>query len=103
MLEGRLRRALGRLNPSLPPDALEDAYRKISRAEAPTLVERNRILHRMLAKRGAKRLGRAEAIAVTALSERGYKMRRNGRYFTPSIPRSIEAAIASYPASFGCR
>ena len=48
LLEGRLRSALARLNPGLPPDALEDAYRKLSRAEAPTLVERNRLLHRML-------------------------------------------------------
>jgi len=48
LLEGRLRSALTRLNPGLPPDALEDAYRKLSRAEAPTLVERNRLLHRML-------------------------------------------------------
>ena len=48
ILEGRLRQALVRLNPNLPPDALEDAYRKLTRADAPSLVERNRAVHRML-------------------------------------------------------
>src|SRR5574341_1031721 len=37
-----------RLNPDLPPEALEDAYRKLTRADAPSLVERNRAAHRML-------------------------------------------------------
>ncbi len=48
ILEQRLRAALARLNPSLPADALEDAYRKFTRADAPSLVERNRAVHRML-------------------------------------------------------
>jgi type I restriction enzyme R subunit len=48
LLERRLRPALVRLNPDLPPEALEDAYRKLTRVDAPSLVERNRALHRML-------------------------------------------------------
>ncbi len=48
VLEGRLREALARLNPDLPTEALEDAYRKLTRSDAPSLVERNRIVHRML-------------------------------------------------------
>ncbi len=48
MLENRLRQALVRLNPDLPPEALEDAYRKLTRSDAPTLIERNRAVHRML-------------------------------------------------------
>src|SRR5713101_451653 len=48
LLEGRLRQALVRLNPDLPAEALEDAYRKLTRADAPTLVERNRAVHKML-------------------------------------------------------
>ncbi len=48
LLEGRLRQALNRLNPNLPPEALEDAYRKLTRLDAPSLIERNRALHRML-------------------------------------------------------
>ena len=48
VLEERLRRALARLNPDLPPEALEDAYRKLTRADAPSLIERNRAGHRML-------------------------------------------------------
>ena len=48
VLEGRLRQALTRLNPQLPTEAIEDAYRKLMRVDAPSLVERNRAIHRML-------------------------------------------------------
>ena len=48
VLERRLRQALARLNPDLPPEALEDAFRKLTRADAPSLLERNRAVHRML-------------------------------------------------------
>jgi type I restriction enzyme R subunit len=48
VLEQRLRDALVRLNPDLPPEALEDAFRKITRPEGPTLEARNRVFHRQL-------------------------------------------------------
>ena len=48
VLEGRLRQSLDRLNPDLPAEALEDAYRKLTRTDAPSLLERNRAVHRML-------------------------------------------------------
>lgn len=48
VLEGRLRQTLERLNPDLPAEALEDAYRKLTRSDAPSLVERNRAVHLML-------------------------------------------------------
>jgi type I restriction enzyme R subunit len=48
LLEGRLRQALVRLNPDLPHEALEEAYRKLTRVDAPSLVERNRAVHRLL-------------------------------------------------------
>ena len=48
LLERRLRQALARLNPDRPPDALEDAFRELTRVDAPSLVEKNRALHRML-------------------------------------------------------
>jgi type I restriction enzyme R subunit len=44
----RLHQALVRLNPSLPPEALDDAFRKLMRTDAPSLIERNRAVHRML-------------------------------------------------------
>ncbi len=47
-LERRLRLALVALNPELPHDAIEDAYRKLMRLDAPSLIERNRNLHRLL-------------------------------------------------------
>ena len=48
LLERRLRDALARLNPDLPPDALDDAFRKLTRPEGSTLEARNRAFHRML-------------------------------------------------------
>src|SRR5690242_4078799 len=48
IIEGRLRSALVRLNEQLPSEALEDAFRKVTRVDAPTLIERNRAAHRML-------------------------------------------------------
>jgi type I restriction enzyme, R subunit len=48
VLEGRLRQALVRLNPDLPAEAFEDAFRKLMRTDAPSLLERNRALHRLL-------------------------------------------------------
>jgi type I restriction enzyme R subunit len=48
ILEGRLRKALTRLNPDLPPEAVEDAFRKLTRLDAQSLLERNRATHRML-------------------------------------------------------
>jgi type I restriction enzyme R subunit len=48
VLAGRLREALARLNKAIPPEALEDAFRKLTRPEAVSLIANNRILHRML-------------------------------------------------------
>ena len=48
VLESRLRDALAVLNPSLPVDAIDDAFRKLTRAEGSTLEDRNRAFHRML-------------------------------------------------------
>ena len=48
VLEGRLRDALARLNPALPAEAIEDAFRKLTRPGGATLETRNRAVHRML-------------------------------------------------------
>jgi len=48
VLELRLRDALARLNPSLPAEALDDAFRKLSRPEGAEPAGRNRALHRLL-------------------------------------------------------
>ena len=48
ILEARLRNALVRLNPGLPAEALEDAFRKLTRPEGADLVARNRAAHRLL-------------------------------------------------------
>ena len=48
VLDGRLRQALFLLNPDLPQEALDDAYRKLIRSDAPSLVERNCATNRIL-------------------------------------------------------
>lgn len=48
VLEERLRRALVRLNPDLSAEAIEAAFRRLTRPEGPTLETRNRAFHRML-------------------------------------------------------
>ena len=48
VLSHRLRDALAVLNSSLPVDALDDAFRKLTRPEGSTLIARNRAFHRML-------------------------------------------------------
>ena len=47
-LERRLQDALAELNPGLPTTAVDDAFRKLTRPEGPTLEARNRAFHRML-------------------------------------------------------
>ena len=41
VLERRLRDALGTLNPNLPAEALEQAVRKVTRPESPSLIVNN--------------------------------------------------------------
>lgn len=48
ILVRRLRDALARLNPDLPAEALEDAFRKLARPEGAEPMQRNRALHRLL-------------------------------------------------------
>ncbi len=48
LLTVRLREALGRLNPHLPDEMLEDILRKVQQTETPSLVEENNRLHRYL-------------------------------------------------------
>jgi Type I site-specific restriction-modification system, R (restriction) subunit and related helicases len=48
VLAQRLRDALARLNTTLPAEALEDAFRKLTRPEGVDLLQRNRALHRLL-------------------------------------------------------
>ena len=48
VLQQRLRNALAQLNPNLPSEALDDAYRKLTRPEGSSLEARNRDFHRML-------------------------------------------------------
>ncbi len=48
LLEERLRSALVALNPDIPAEALEDAFRKVTRPDSPNLIVNNRQFHKML-------------------------------------------------------
>ena len=48
VLVGRLQTALKNINPNIPPDVIEEAVRKIARADSPSLIENNRRFHRTL-------------------------------------------------------
>ncbi len=48
VLERRLRQTLQRLNPKVPKDALEEAFRKLTRLDSPSLVVNNHSLHNYL-------------------------------------------------------
>ncbi len=49
VLEGRLRQALQQLNPHVPFEALEEALRKLTRPDSPSLIASNHIIHKFLA------------------------------------------------------
>ena len=48
VLEQRVSASLAQLNPDLPTTALEDAFRRLTRPEGPTLEALNRAFHRMV-------------------------------------------------------
>ena len=48
ILKRRLRDALVKINPSIPAAAIEDAIRKVTRTDSPTLIVNNRAFHKML-------------------------------------------------------
>lgn len=48
VLERRLRQALQWLNPQVPSDALEEAFRKLTRPDSPSLVAKNHAVHKYL-------------------------------------------------------
>jgi len=49
ILSDRLWAALRALNPDIPAETLEDAFKKVTRSESPSLILNNRNFHRMLA------------------------------------------------------
>jgi len=48
VLRKRFEDAVDRLNPAIPPEARQDAIRKVTQSELPALLEENRRLHRLL-------------------------------------------------------
>jgi len=55
VLEGRLRQALVRLNPDPPAEALDDAFRKLTRTDAPSLAGCNAAAHPTMVDEGTCR------------------------------------------------
>ncbi|MDI9385036.1 MAG: type I restriction endonuclease [Verrucomicrobiota bacterium] len=68
VLEYRLRQALQRLNPQVPADALadalEDAFRKLTRPDSPSLVANNHVIHKYLVEGVPVEHQRADLLAV---------------------------------------
>ena len=48
VLKDRLKNALAALNPTIPADALDEAFRKATTPDSPSLIQNNRAFHRML-------------------------------------------------------
>src|SRR5690606_41882634 len=48
VLRRRFEDAVERLNPGVPPEARQDAIRRVTQSELPALLEENRRLHRLL-------------------------------------------------------
>ncbi len=48
ILAKRLRDALAELNPKIPAEALDDAFRKVTMTQHPSLIANNRAFHKML-------------------------------------------------------
>ena len=48
LLTDRLSNAIGRINPYLPPEAMQDAIKQITRLHSPELIANNEAFHRML-------------------------------------------------------
>ena len=48
VIERRLRQALEQLNPKVPADALDEAFRKLTRPDSPSLVVNNHVIHKYL-------------------------------------------------------
>ena len=48
LLPNRLKAALSRLNPSFSPETLEDAFRKLTRIDSPSLIQRNQKFQKFL-------------------------------------------------------
>ena len=48
ILTQRLENALQTINPNIPPDAIKDAIKKLTRIESPNLYENNRRFHKLL-------------------------------------------------------
>ena len=109
VLEGRLRQALVRLNPDLPAEALEDAYRKLTRTDAPSLVERNRAVHRMLVDGVTVEYRRTDG-SIAGAQAQGDRLRRRPTTTTgwpstssPSPRGSTRAGRTWCCSSTGCR
>lgn len=48
VLHGRLRASLRRLNPAVPADALDEAFRKVTLLDSPNLIDANHAFHSLL-------------------------------------------------------
>lgn len=87
VLERRVRDALAALNPALPAEALEDAFRKLTRSDAPSLPERRRLHLQCRTRRRCAfetTLGSSKRCGRCWRRERPASRRRTKNWSTPS-------------------
>lgn len=84
VLDGRLRRALARINDHLPPEALDEVLRALTRIDSPSLEERNHAFHRLV----------REGVAVT-LKKGGHERGDLGWFFDYADPDKNEWLVVS--------
>jgi hypothetical protein len=90
VLRGRLEAALHRLNPDVPPAAVDAALRKILIPDAPTLVQNNRNFHKML----------RDGVEVEIAGKKGQTLNPRLRCSTPTTPtRTTGWRSTSSPSS----
>ena len=100
LLPARLRAALARLSPDLPPSALDDAFRKLIQPAGATLEARNRVFHRMLDRRcdgGVPRRQRDPGRTGAGHRLRARPPRTTGS--PPTSSRSSRATTSAGPTS----
>ena len=86
LLPKRLRSALRKLNPTLPIEALDEALRKVTVPQHPSLIANNRAFHRML----------VDGIAVECRMPSDCRRRGNE---THSSPKKSQSLLTSSPTA----
>jgi len=98
VLIDRLQTALENINPNIPADAIEEAVRKIARADSPSLIENNRRFHRMLTDGIPVSYRREPSPRPSPKGRGGKNQNRGGFNFSGLLKRARELRHEQTPA-----